>query len=164
MYIYTYIYIYIRMYRCLYIYIRMYICIYICIQVPVSKLLDGQKMSLPTVNQGNHIYCIDGWFDMLHDAAAGSASAAMSPTKTPGKSQIHLRMTYIPSVGTKMYMYMYVYMYVCMYLCSIYIYVQESNTLVHELCAICRYAAVFIYVCLYVTIYIRICIYIYVFM
>ena len=79
--------------------------------MPVSKLLDGQKMSLPTVNQGNHIYCIDGWFDMLHDAAAGSA---MSPTKTAGKSQIHLRMTYIPSVGTKIYMYMYMFAHVFM--------------------------------------------------
>ena len=67
--------------------------------VPVSTLLSGQKMSLPTVNQGNHIYCIDGWFEVFSEAPTTSF-AAMTPTKTPGKSQIHLRMTFIPSVGT----------------------------------------------------------------
>jgi hypothetical protein len=67
--------------------------------VPVSTLLSGQKMSLPTVNQGNHIYCIDGWFEVFSEAPTTSF-AAMTPTKTPGKSQIHLRMTFIPSVGS----------------------------------------------------------------
>jgi hypothetical protein len=67
--------------------------------VPVAALLSGQKMSLPTVNQGQHIYCIDGWFQVFADAA-GEQSAAMTPTKSPGMCQIHLRMTFIPSPGT----------------------------------------------------------------
>jgi len=67
--------------------------------VPVAALLSGQKMSLPTVNQGQHIYCIDGWFQVFADAA-GEQSAVMTPTKSPGMCQIHLRMTFIPSPGT----------------------------------------------------------------
>ena len=67
--------------------------------VPVSTLMSGQKMSLPTVNQGNHIFCIDGWFEIFSQSPT-SSFAAMTPTKTAGKSQIHLRMTFIPSAGT----------------------------------------------------------------
>ena len=66
--------------------------------VPVTTLLSGQKMSLPTVNQGNYIYCIDGWFEIFRDRD-GAQIAAMTPTKYPGKSQLHLRMTFIPSNG-----------------------------------------------------------------
>lgn len=65
--------------------------------LPVSMLLNGQKMSLPTVNQGNYIYCIDGWFEFL-SGPPGVEYAAMTPTKNLGKSQIHLRITYIPSM------------------------------------------------------------------
>lgn len=66
--------------------------------VPVSTLMSGQKMSLPTVNQGNHIFCIDGWFEIFFQSPS-SSFAAMTPTKTVGKSQIHLRMTFIPGAG-----------------------------------------------------------------
>lgn len=66
--------------------------------VPVTTLLSGQKMSLPTVNQGNYIYCIDGWFEVFRERN-GAQVAAMTPTKYPGKSQLHLRMTFIPSNG-----------------------------------------------------------------
>jgi len=31
--------------------------------VSVASLLKGQKMSLPTINNGADIYCVDGWFD-----------------------------------------------------------------------------------------------------
>lgn len=32
--------------------------------IPVKTLLNGQRMSLPTVNQGREIYCVDGWFEV----------------------------------------------------------------------------------------------------
>jgi hypothetical protein len=31
--------------------------------VSVASLLKGQKMSLPTINNGADIFCVDGWFD-----------------------------------------------------------------------------------------------------
>jgi hypothetical protein len=70
--------------------------------IPVTALLSGQKMSLPTVNQGNYIYCIDGWFEVSAEAHGGQSATtgSMTPTKSPGKSQMHLRMTFIPAPGT----------------------------------------------------------------
>jgi hypothetical protein len=60
--------------------------------LPVKSLLNGQKMSLPSVNSGNSIFCIDSWFDL----AGGHSSLASA---APGKSQLHLRMTLIPAPG-----------------------------------------------------------------
>ena len=70
--------------------------------IPVTVLLSGQKMSLPTVNQGNFIYCIDGWFEVFAEALGGQSApnGSMTPTKSPGRSQMHLRMTFIPAPGT----------------------------------------------------------------
>jgi len=70
--------------------------------IPVTTLLSGQKMSLPTIIQGNHIYCIDGWFDLTTEVPATLQPfvIGLSRTKVPGKCQVHLRITFIPSPGT----------------------------------------------------------------
>ena len=67
--------------------------------LPITTLLSGQQMSLPTVNQGKSIYCIDGWFDFVEEF--GNEAPTMSASHAPGKPQIHLRMTLIPSSDSK---------------------------------------------------------------
>uniref|UniRef100_A0A7S0TLK2 C2 domain-containing protein n=1 Tax=Hemiselmis andersenii TaxID=464988 RepID=A0A7S0TLK2_HEMAN len=69
--------------------------------VPIRSLLNGQKMSLPTINNGADIYCVDGWFDVHpgRGAPSGGVSSYSSPTKIAGKAQLHLRMTFIPAAG-----------------------------------------------------------------
>jgi len=65
--------------------------------IPVKTLLNGQRMSLPTVNQGREIYCVDGWFEVFPDGNPDRINQpVVSTTRSPGKAQIHLRMTYIP--------------------------------------------------------------------
>mmetsp|Transcript_54153 Transcript_54153/g.128223 ORF Transcript_54153/g.128223 Transcript_54153/m.128223 type:complete len:845 (-) Transcript_54153:123-2657(-) len=70
-------------------------------RVPVRTLLQGQRMSLPTVNQGKDIFCVDAWFDLVApaDTTAPADGANMASAKTPGRPQMHLRMTYIPAAG-----------------------------------------------------------------
>ena len=52
--------------------------------------------------KGNHIYCIDGWFDLITEVPATVQPfvIGLSRTKVPGKCQVHLRITFIPSPGT----------------------------------------------------------------
>jgi hypothetical protein len=58
--------------------------------VSVASLLKGQKMSLPTINNGADIYCVDGWFD-----PSPLATFSALP-QTPNSTILHLRIPQSP--------------------------------------------------------------------